>query len=100
MRGAAEAENRASHAAEATTDATAKFRTIDNTRMASTERSIDVSTQRLNSSRKRPALTSMPADTISSQLQFTRSFAAQPVVKRVDGENLIVCAQADCIGCS
>jgi hypothetical protein len=38
MRGAAEAEERASHAAEATTDATAKFRTIDKTRMASTEK--------------------------------------------------------------
>jgi hypothetical protein len=38
MRGAAEAEKRASHAAEATTDATAKTRTIGNTRMASTEK--------------------------------------------------------------
>jgi hypothetical protein len=38
MRGAAEAEKRASHAAEATTDATTKIRTIDNTRMASTEK--------------------------------------------------------------
>jgi hypothetical protein len=35
MREAAEAEETASHAAEATIDATTKTRTIDNTRMAS-----------------------------------------------------------------